>query len=208
MELEAEIRRRGISQILHFTTNSGLLGIFATKSVKSRYRLPEEKYLEYVYQPNCSFRRDAAWIDYVNLSIERINGFFFDVCFSRWHSTKDIWWCILAFDPIILTHEGVYFTTTNNIYSGVLRGKGVLGFNALYKPIIHQYSNKYVKRASEKSDAEPTCDQAEVLYPRELSLDFLRKIYIRDEEHADIVAAQENIFDISTPISLNEELFK
>jgi hypothetical protein len=44
------------------------------------------------------------------------------------------------------------------------------------------------------ADNLPTCPQAEVLYPDELSTTYLRTIYVSEPEHADVVSAQLAIF--------------
>ncbi|HEU0127959.1 MAG TPA: hypothetical protein VFQ48_05060 [Pseudonocardiaceae bacterium] len=40
---------RGITEVLHFTTHRGLLGIFAKEAVLSRERLEADKYIEHIY---------------------------------------------------------------------------------------------------------------------------------------------------------------
>ena len=45
MTINEIISQRNISEILHFTTNEGLLGILYSRSIKSRQRLPKEKML-------------------------------------------------------------------------------------------------------------------------------------------------------------------
>ena len=81
----ATAERIQVVNVLHFTTMHGLVGILAAKAVKSRYRLPNEENLKHLYKPNVSFRKDPAWLDYVNLSIERINDWMFDAS-KRWHA--------------------------------------------------------------------------------------------------------------------------
>ena len=117
------VQAREITEILHFTTNRGLTGILAGKSVLSRERLPESQYLEHVYAPNTLLRKDQRYLDYVNLSISRINTEFFGHS-TRWHANEDIWWCALAFDPTMLESPGVLFATTNNMYTGCTRAPG------------------------------------------------------------------------------------
>src|SRR5690349_15550012 len=107
MSVNAIVARRNITRVLHFTTNQGLTGILASRAVKARRDLTSDKYLEHVYSPNCAVRRDQAWLGYVNLSIGRINARLWDISANKWHSNKDSWWCILVFDPIVLTHPGV-----------------------------------------------------------------------------------------------------
>ena len=81
--------RRGINQVVHFTTVRGAVGILAAKAVKSRTRLREDRYLEHVYKPNAQLRKDEAWLDYVNLSIERINDWMVSDVeeMAAWHKT-------------------------------------------------------------------------------------------------------------------------
>lgn len=190
MTISSIIRNRGIKEILHFTTNEGLLGILHTRFLKSRERLPEDKRLEYIFKPNAVWRKDPLWLDYINLSISRINAKFFEIASKKWHKARDIWWCVLSFDPIILTHEGVYFATTNNMYTGVKRGRGASGLEALFADRIIQWDDRVVIRDSHQPLNLTTCPQAEVLYPRKLSTTFLLKIYVQKPEHHDDICGQ------------------
>jgi hypothetical protein len=187
MSVRDSIDRRHISEVLHFTTNQGLVGTLYAGALKSRARLPREKTLEYIYTPNAVFRKDTAWLDYVNMSVGRINSQFFDVSAGRWHRDRDIWWCILSFDPVILTHDGVVFTTTNNIYPSVKRGTGEAALEAMFAtPIYGRYGARIDRAATLRPDW-PTCEQAEVLYPGEISIAFLRRVYVaRHEDHDEL----------------------
>ena len=49
-EVLAAAEERGVRNVMHFTTMTGAVGVLAAGAVKSRERLPEDKYLEYVYQ--------------------------------------------------------------------------------------------------------------------------------------------------------------
>lgn len=179
------IQMRGIKEILHFTTNVGLTGILASKAVKPRKSLPKDKYLEYIYLYNCEDRsRDAAWHGYVNLSITKVNWRLFSISMFKWHSNIDGWWCILSFDPIILTHQGVFFTTTNNIYTGVKRKTGAEGLEQLFAEKVVRWEGAVVTRMQSTPANQPTCEQAEVLYPGELSLDYIKAIYTKDDHSA------------------------
>lgn len=123
-EILAAAEERGVQNVVHFTTNAGLVGILASGAVKSRERLPDDKHLEHVYQPNALIRKDTPWLDYVNLSIERINRWMFDSS-TAWHATEGKFWVVLSFAPDILAHRGVVFTTTNNIYPTCRRAEGL-----------------------------------------------------------------------------------
>src|SRR5882762_5509183 len=125
-EVREFIQERGITEVLHFTTNLGLLGILTTRQLKSRALLETDQYLEFIFTPNAAIRRDKPWSDHVSLSISRANPSFFEIS-QRWHQLEHIWWCILSFDPEILTHDGGWFVTTNNSWTGAIRGKGLEG---------------------------------------------------------------------------------
>ncbi len=191
MTIADEIRCRGIGEVLHFTTNRGIVGTLASQALLSRHRLPREKYLQHVLHVNSAVRPEAAdffdksqnWLDYVNLSISEINNRYFAVS-QRWHVNDDVWWGILSFDAEVMTHDGVVFATTNNGYERCLRQAGTDGLNALFTPTIRRKESWRAIRGNRPPNL-PTCEQAEVLYPGELSTEFLRRIYVREDDHHD-----------------------
>lgn len=187
----ALVAERNITEILHFTTApGGLVGICATGAVRSRDRLDEDKYIEHIYAPNCANRlKDAEWTDFVNLSISRVNKYMLDKS-EEWHPPETgIWWAVLSFDPTILTHPGVHFTTTNNVYTEtVVRGAGREGLEGLFADSL--LWGHYGSRVSRWAGMPPhftTDKQAEVLYPREVPLKYLRAVYVAQEEQLDEV---------------------
>ncbi|WP_157658292.1 DarT ssDNA thymidine ADP-ribosyltransferase family protein [Burkholderia ubonensis] len=185
------IKERGITEILHFTTSNGFIGSMTTGSVLSHARLPTESRLAHILQMNCKDRsRDVDWHDYVNLSISRINGTFFSIARDRWHAAKDIYWCILSFDPSIADHPGALFSTTNNAYPYTVRAPGIDGFESLFGPKVRQFAGKWVFRSREMPANHTTCHQAELLYPAAVSLEYLRKVYFPSGEFADEAVAQ------------------
>src|SRR6266568_5565351 len=188
MSISDIVERRGIEEVLHFTTNLGLIGILDSRYLKSRQRLNRDERLEHIFSPNAAVRdKDSAWLDYVNLSISRLNNKFFDISRNRWHKGRPLWWCVLSFRPIILSDNGVYFTTTNNIYTDVARGARAEALESMFAPKIKQWPGMYVTPPSEMDPAWPTCEQAEVLYPGQVSTSSLQAIYVGGEEQLDEV---------------------
>ena len=170
-----------IEEVLHFSTSRGCLGILYTNALKARQRLENDPMVEFLFKPNARLRKDVAYLDYVNLSIEQINGEFYQICSNSWHRDEDIFWVILSFSPEILHHDGVVFATTNNIYTGVKRSSGEAGLDALYAEDVVQWNGRVVHRTAELPPSWPTCGQAEVLYPGEIDTSHLRCIYVRTE---------------------------
>jgi hypothetical protein len=190
---------RGIDEVLHFTTNTGLIGMLASGLILSRARLPKEKYIEHVYTPNAEVRKDPKWLDYVNLSISRINAQFFGAS-EHWHRNEKVWWCVVSLDPTLLTHDGVVFATTNNIYTGVRRGVDSEGLEALFAPRIVRWQSSTVARDATMPDSYPTDEQAEVLYPEAVATEFLRGVYVATPAHADIIGAQLEVLGAAVDV--------
>ncbi|AGB22164.1 hypothetical protein Mycsm_01774 [Mycobacterium sp. JS623] len=206
-EVAALIAERGITEVLHFTTApNGLVGVCATGAVLSRDRLEEEKYIEHIYAPNCASRlKDSAWTDYVNLSISQVNKYMLDKSSKDWHPPETgMWWTVLSFDPMIMAHEGVHFTTTNNTYvETVKRGTGRDGLEALFADSMqwgHYYTR--IRRRADMPAHLPTHDQAEVLYPHAVSLEYLRGIYVAVEDHIDDVKTWIQFFSAAEGVAV------
>jgi hypothetical protein len=195
MTIEQILEQRKIAEFLHFTTNRGMVGILSSRAVLSRERLPNESSLEHVLHINARYRAEAQayfdklenWLDFINLSISAVNSRFFRI--SRgWHQQAEVWWLVLSFDPVIATHQGVRFATTNNAYEHCMRGAGAAAFNELFKPVVRCKNDWSVTRR-DRPDHLPTCEQAELLYPTSLSIDYLRKVYVQTDEQQDLVTA-------------------
>lgn len=181
-------RARGITEVLHFTTSKGLVGILASRRLLSRDALAESEYLEDIrYYNSASRLRDAAWTRYVNLSVTRINGDMLGYS-EKWHEVDGVWWAVLAFDVEILDHPEVLFSTTNNVYPVTKRNPDGDGFDALFAQDVPWGKFGDTRhRSSSMSPSLTTCPQAEVLYPDAIKLDYLRSIYVRDAVHAGLV---------------------
>ena len=202
------IASRQIKEVLHFTTNKGVTGMLATECLLSRKRLPIEKHLEHIYEYNCADRsRDAEWHDHVNLSITTVNRRLFGISKGNWHAGMDGWWCILSFSPEILSHGGVYFTTTNNMYSGVKRFQGAAGLEKLFGARIVRWDGNVVTRDAACPPNQPTCEQAEVLYPGQVSLKFLQKLYVPDAHSAAALESQLELYSLQIEVTERPELF-
>jgi len=65
----------------------------------------------------------------------------------------------------------------------VVREAGGQGLQKLFSPSVKRKTGWTAVRG-DRPDNVPTCEQAEVLYPERLSLEYLRKIYVRNgDEH-------------------------
>ncbi|MET7714829.1 DarT ssDNA thymidine ADP-ribosyltransferase family protein [Streptomyces sp. NPDC005407] len=194
--IDALIRERKITEVVHFTTNQGLLGILVERLLQARALLAEDKYLESIYHANAKFRReDPQYWSYVNLSVTQANHRFLHISTDKWWADTDLFWAILSFAPVIMTHPGVLFAPTNMAYQGVTPAPGVEGAEALFAPRVPGGWGRTTHRYGQASNV-PTCPQAEVLYPKIISTQYLQCIYVLTEEDAakahGIVSASEH----------------
>ncbi|WP_168210021.1 DarT ssDNA thymidine ADP-ribosyltransferase family protein [Oerskovia sp. KBS0722] len=197
------IEERSIDRVLHFTTNNGLLGVLRSGLLLSRDQLSQEQRVETIRLFNNDSRtRDQAWTGYVNLSISTVNTAM--LASSRsWHADQGVWWAVLSFDPVIMAHPGVTFTTTNNVYPVVRRAGGGAGLNALFDPQVpYGYYGSVHRREAGAPLSQPTDPTAEVLYPGGVPLTFLRGIYVFEEEHLDQVAGWVELFPTAPHVEI------
>ena len=204
--LEA-VSARGITEVLHFTHTHNLVGILAS-SLKSRLLVKDDPYVVHVHDPNCTDRsRDLEWVGYVSLSISRINEWMLS-CSRRWHRHQDVEWVVLSLDPEILAHPGVVFTTTNNAYPVCLRAERQFGFDRIFAEEVVSHHRTICRTSENLDDRCPTDRWAEVLYPGELSLDHLRKIYVDKEEMVEHVEGILAVVDRNAPVEYQPEVFR
>lgn len=201
-------RTRGISEIVHFTTTRGAVGILYSSAIKSRALLHPDLYLEHVYRPNAIDRsRDAEWHGYVNLSISRINDWMFRKSES-WHVTEEVSWVLFVFSPEILGDPGVVFTTTNNAYPNCDRTEGLAGFSDMFADRVKWGYFDTIDTRRGLPEHYPTQRQAEVLYPAELPLDYLMRIDVQVEEGLDHVHGALGALDLDYDVRLAPEVFR
>jgi hypothetical protein len=206
-EVVAAARQRDITDIVHFTTVTGAVGVLASGAVKSRRLLPTEQYLDHIYKPNAINRSgDAAWHGYVNLSVSVINDWMFDSS-RRWHIQDGVSWVVLSFDPEILGDPGVVFTTTNNIYPACRRAEGLVGFGQMFEEVAAGRYGRPHSRA-DLADSLTTDRQAEVLYPGELRLRRLQRIDVQVEEALDDIEGALGALGLRIPVRLSPETFE
>lgn len=210
--IEAYVAERGIREVLHFTTNHGLVGVFARGQLLSRVHLNADDLLDSVRLLNCEIRRDPKWTDYVNLSISTVNNEF--LTSSRgWHPPRDgVWWAVLSFDSAILGDPGVIFTTTNNVYhQSVHRESGIDGLTAMYADVVpFGYYGSRARRTATTPANFPTHNQAEVLYPGSLDLSRLRAVYVPEGGHVDEIEGWRATIPNApqVPIEVRPEVFR
>lgn len=176
--------RRGVTQLLHYTTQKGVHGTIASAAILSRAQLDKDEYLEHI-RKGVWPRRDHRWIDHISLSVTSINELLFRQ--SRANHPM-MWWAVFSVWPSILNDDNVWFTTTNNIFPAVRRGQDLTGFGAMFAdPVEGRYGKMHTRAGLPCS--QPTDRAAEVLYPQRISTDRVQRVYVSEADHRHLVLA-------------------
>jgi hypothetical protein len=102
----------------------------------------------------------------------------------------------------------VVFTTTNNAYPVCLRAERQFGFDRIFAEEVASHHRTICRTSENLDDHCPTDRWAEVLYPGELSLDHLRKIYVDKEEMVEHVEGILAVVDRNAPVEYQPEVFR
>lgn len=188
----AELARGwGIDEVLHYTSQRGAMGTVMKKALLSREQVENDSDIAFIFEGVWE-RKDPEWVDYISLSLSRIN---LDLYRRSRKRFPDYWWAILSFDVEILDHDGVWFTTTNNTHPVCERAQGEAGLAAMFAPVVPWGWHGTVKtRYSGMPEAWTTCETAEVLYPRRIPLEHLRRIYVQGAQHRRLVQAWAEVY--------------
>lgn len=205
----AEVQARGITEVIHFTTSRGLIGILAQRLLQARSHLSEDKYLEHIYVPNTAIRReDPKYWRYVNMSVSRPNTRLFEYSKGWRKSDPTIHWVILSFVPRIISQPGVLFSTSNMMYDGVEPLEGHRGFQAMFADPSHDGYGRMRRRAPGTPPQNATNMQAELLYPDRVSTEYLQRIYAANDEDAAHVEGIVGTLDHDdVPVEINRSMF-
>ena len=208
-ELASYIADRGINRLIHFSPRRNLIGMFKFGGLWSRSRLIEyakqhndEDVLAYVTW-NDSIRLDGRQ-DCINLSIERINYFLFDVFRRKFEERfgDDEPWCAIEIDPSVMLQPGVLFARANAASAAVRAngiGSGLAGLQALFadKIVTPKYNNRVQidNRTHDCPICCPTSVQAEVLVPNEISLSkFMGIVFMSREDMVQVKSMLKTLF--------------
>ena len=204
MTPSAAARARGVTEVLHFTTDKGVLGSLRKGALLSRHRVQDDPDLAFIFQAVWPVKAHA-WVDFISLSLHTINR---DLFRRAERNNPDRWWAVVSFDVSILDHDGVWFATTNNIYPSCIRDQGAAGFNRLYDdPVIGRYQSVHTRAGL--PDAQPTDRAAEVLYPGRIELEYLTTLYVPEEQHRQLILAWCDALNRpAVPVSVREDVFE
>jgi hypothetical protein len=209
--IKAEVERRGITSLVHFTPTINLMGIIEQKGLKSRESLENLDIEVFDLLDYVKFTDDIRYDDksYINLSITRPNQNLLKAFMERTKDDPTIDWCVLTVSTDVLLWEETLFSVTNAAsIAAKLHGIGGT-VEHFYKMFADELSLKYLKKRSNGQPSnQPTDIQAEVLVRNEIPLSLIHKISFRNQASLSSTKAALSFLDHSALIfDVNESVF-
>lgn len=207
MTLADAAASRDISEVLHYTSEKGVMGSIIVGSLLSREAVERTEEVAYIYEGVWDRSRDIEWIGHISMSLTEINV---DLFSRSRRNHPHWWWAIMSFPPRILDADGVVFTTTNNAYPATcLRGEGLDGFEAMFaRKVLWGHYDTPAYRPDAYPDNLPTHNAAEILYPDAIPLSDLQALYLPDERYRSLVDTWCEIYGrASLPIVVDPARF-
>lgn len=178
--IRAEVERRGITRLCHFTPSRNLahIALDPRGMLASRHLEEDEKA---VFNPTDSVRLDG-YSDHLCCSIQYPNAWYFRKARENERLFPD--WVVVFIDSRYLWQAGVKFCPRNAAASsGRFVREGATAFSALFAQSVAGSSRNY-DRGPNHPDFLPTDEQAEVLIPDVVEHQDIIGVAVRDEAQA------------------------
>jgi len=205
---EAEVARRGITRIVHFTPTINLISIYEQGALLSREQLkrlaikyPDLHLADYV-EINDRLRLDNL-NDYINLSIQAPNY----RLFRKFRNSCQNWcdsWCVIALNTECIWYADTMFSIGNAAASYSKR-YGINGrfktFCALFqdKVVSGNINNQRILTRTNLAACYPTDPQAEVLVKGRIPIDCITEVFFETQEEASRLRAAISLL-VTTPL--------
>ncbi len=217
-DFEAEVKRRGITQVVHFTPAINLISIYEQEALLSREQLkrltieyPDLHLADYV-EVNDQLRLDNL-NDYLNMSIQHPNHWLF----KKFRESCRNWcdsWCVIALAPECLWYAETMFSI-GNAASAYSKRHGINGmyetFCSLFqdKVVAGNMCNQRILTRTNLAHSHPTDAQAEVLVKTRISIESITAVFFETQEEASRsrAAISLSVKNPLPPFMVNTQLF-
>ena len=195
--IKAEVQRRGITRLCHFTPSRNLgqilignVGILATQKLKDDERS--------IYAPTDLARLDGL-ADHICCTIEYPNAWYFDKARAKEVLFKD--WVVLLIDPKYLWVKGTRFSSRNAAAAfGADVAEGEAAFQKIFADTTVGAYGKTFVRSVQRLDSCPTDEQAEVLVPDTISIANIIGVAVQSDAQARNEMVRIQLLKVPQPV--------
>lgn len=211
MNIEEEVKKRGIKNLIHFTPTINLMSIIEQKALISRAGLESLDIEKFDVPDYVQFTDSIRYDDknYINLSITTSNKFLFKRFRERTQHDPTILWCVLLIKTEPLYWQDTLFSVTNAASRAAQR----YGINGDVETFKKMFSNELmtkqkISRKTNYPENQTTDFQAEVLVKDKLPMFCIEKVCFPDEESKAATLAAFSFLDFDASIfKVDKSLF-
>lgn len=210
----AEIIKRNIQCLVHFTPTINLVGMCETGYIMPRHELIKLDLFNDEMRDYIEFT-DEVRLDgdkYINTSIQHPNDFLLKKFKERSNDKPWVRWCVIKIDPKYIYDDDTLFSVTNaaNKYNREI--VGVTGdfekFKSMFAETVKVVSSNYSmdKHRIGLYDNLTTDPQAEVLIKNKIPICDIIEIAFENEE--DLVSTKNAIGNIPCRLTVDPQVFQ
>ena len=210
----AEITKRNIQCLVHFTPTINLVGMCETGYIMPRHELIKLDLFNDEMRDYIEFT-DEVRLDgdkYINTSIQHPNDFLLKKFKERSNDKPWVRWCVIKINPKYIYDDDTLFSVTNaaNKYNREI--VGVTGdfekFKSMFAETVKVVSSNYSmdKHRIGLSDNLTTDPQAEVLIKNKIPICDIIEIAFENEE--DLVSTKNAIGNIPCRLTVDPQVFQ
>ncbi len=211
LQIEEEVRKRGIGQLIHFTPTINLMSIIDQQGLLSRATLEALDIDKYDVLDYAKFTDEIRYDDknYINLSITGPNTYLFRKFRERTEDEPYIVWCVLKINLEPLYWKETKFSITNAASQAAKKqgiGGDYVSFSKLFSSEL--FIKNRILRSNHIPQNMPTDSQAEVLVRDKIPLSCIKQVcFVDDESLAMTLAAFSSLKFDSTIFTVDKSLF-
>lgn len=210
----AEIIKRNIQYLVHFTPTINLIGMCEIGYILPRHELMNQKLFNEEMSDYIEFTDDIR-LDgdkYINTSIQHPNYMLLKKFKERSKDKPWVRWCVIKINPKYIFDDKTLFSVTNaaNKYNREI--VGITGdfekFKSMFADTVKVVSANYSieKHRTGLSDNLTTDPQAEVLIKREIPLSDILEIAFENEE--DLILTRNAISSIPCQLTVDTQVYQ
>lgn len=205
-----EMKRRNITQIIHFTTTKNLLNMFEQGAILSRNILTHLSHLEHSSLEIVNYTDEMRFDDtnYINCSISCHNTFLFNAFKKRHEDDPAVTWCMLKINPSLLYDENTLFSVSN-AGSREAQNYGIHGDFTHFKNLFAdnlpiRYNSRVNTALQYPTSVQAEClikdrinlgDVIQVCFQNESDCRFTRNIFISEGYNVDNFVIDSDVFN-------------
>lgn len=210
----AEITKRNIQCLVHFTPTINLVGMCETGYILPRHELMKLDLFNEEMSDYTEFT-DEVRLDgdkYINTSIQHPNDFLLKKFKERSKDKPWVRWCVIKINPKYIYDDETLFSVTNAANRYNRENVGITGdfekFKSMFADTLKVVSANYSieKHRTELPDNLTTDPQAEVLIKKKIPLEDILEIAFENEE--DLVSTRNAIGNIPCRLSVDTHIFQ